>query len=286
MAAAVTMVFPSPGAKSGAMQRSIDGLNLSFDDAGSGLPIVLLHGLLLDRTIWESSFAALARQTRVIAPDLRGAGKSARGNGPALMETLAGDLAGLLDALGIERAIIAGHSLGGYVALAFFRMYAERVAGLALVASQIAADLPGRAAERDALAARVEAEGVEPGVAAYLPLSFDPGVFRDYPPLVERARSVMARQDPLGTAALIRGIKERVACDDLLEDIQVPALILAGERDLLIPPAPLRAVADAIADCEYVVLPGVGHLPMLEAPSATTAALERLVRRSMAAVQR
>jgi 3-oxoadipate enol-lactonase len=277
---AAAPVFAPFGAKSGAMQCSIDGRKLAYDDAGSGLPIVLLHGFLLDRTAWEVPFAALARRTRVIAPDLRGAGESARGNGPALMESLAGDLAGLLDALGIERAIVAGHSLGGYVALAFFRMYAERVAGLGLVASHAGADLPERAAERDALAAGVEAEGVEPAIARYLPLSFDPRVARDYPALVARTRTIMERQDPGGSADLIRGIKERVASDDLLEDIQVPVLILAGEYDQIIPAASLRATADAIADCEFTLLPGVGHVPMFEAPSATTAALERLVVRS------
>lgn len=261
------------------MQRTIDGLRLAYDDAGSGTPLVLLHGFPLDRSIWDAQVPALSRKCRVIRPDLRGAGESARGAGPALMETLAGDLAGLLDALDVERAIVAGHSIGSYVALAFFRMYAERVIGLALVAGHVAADTPALLPGRDVLAARVEAGGMQPAIDAYWPRYFNPRFYTDDVPLVERARAIMARQDGAGAAALIRGMKERIGSEDLLEDIAVPSLIVAGETDDWITPESLRATAAAIADCEYVMLAGVGHMPMMEAPGATTAALERLVDR-------
>ena len=100
------------------MQQTIDGLRLAYDDAGSGDALVLLHGFPLDRTIWDVQFAALAQRCRVIRVDARGSGESECGAGPALMETLAGDLYGLLDALDVGRAIVAGHSMGGYIALA------------------------------------------------------------------------------------------------------------------------------------------------------------------------
>ncbi len=102
------------------MQARIDGVRIGYDDEGTGIPMVLLHGFPLDRTIWEEQAARLAQRARVIRVDLRGAGESMPGEGPALMETLAGDVAGLLDHLKIERAIICGHAFGGYVALAFF----------------------------------------------------------------------------------------------------------------------------------------------------------------------
>jgi 3-oxoadipate enol-lactonase len=205
----------------------IDGRRIGYDDSGGpGVPIVLLHGFPLDRTVWDEQRDALA-PARVVRIDLRGCGESEPSDGPALMEALAGDVAGVLDALGIERAAIAGHSIGGYVALAFFRMYAERVAGLALVASHVAADASranggsdeqrALAAGRDTLAARLESDGtMDAAIESYLPRYFAPHVYRDRPDLVERARSVMARQDPGGNAQLIRGMKERVAGDDLL----------------------------------------------------------------------
>jgi len=269
---------------------SIDGRRIGYDDSGGGgVPLVLLHGFPLDRTIWDEQRAALAG-TRVICVDLRGCGESAASDGPALMESLASDVAGLLDLLHVERAAVAGHSIGGYVALAFFRMFEERVAGFGLIASHTAADatathdaLPTQrelAAGRGAVAERLEREAtMEAAVESYLPRYFAPAVYRDRPELVARARAVMLRQDPRGCAQLVRGMHERVAGDDLLGDIRVPALILAGAQDAYIASDTLRATAAAISGAAFVLLDGVGHLPMFEAPQATADALASFAQR-------
>jgi pimeloyl-ACP methyl ester carboxylesterase len=260
------------------MQTTVDGMKIAYDDTGSGPAIVLIHGFPLDRRIWNPQRDALAPIARVVRPDLRGAGESARGAaGPALMEALAGDLAGLLDALDIERAIVVGHSIGSYVAFAFFRMYAERVAGFGLVAGHPAADTPALLPGRDALAAELEAGEITPAIEAYLPRYLDPA---HAPALTEPLRAIMAQQDARGAAALVRGMKERVASYDLLADITVPATIVAGASDDWISPQSLRDAAAQIPDCEFIVLDHVGHLPMLEAPDAVSAALVRLVERT------
>src|SRR6202011_1188956 len=103
---------------------SIDGRRIGYHDSGgAGAPVVLLHGFPLDRTVWDEQLPALtAAGARVIRVDLRGCGESEPSDGPALMEALAGDVAGVLDALHVERAALVGHSIGGYVVLAFFRM--------------------------------------------------------------------------------------------------------------------------------------------------------------------
>jgi 3-oxoadipate enol-lactonase len=272
------------------MLATIDGRRIGYDDSGGpGVPVVLLHGFPLDRTIWDEQTAALAG-ARVIRIDLRGCGESEPSDGPALMEMLAGDVAGLLDALHAERAALVGHSIGGYVALAFFRMYAERVAGLALVASHVAEDA-GRnpsadpaqrklAAGRDDLAARLEREGsMDAAVESYLPRYFAPHVYRDRPDLVERTRATMQRQSARGCAQLVRGMKERLDSHDLLADIDVPALIVAGAADSYLKPETLRATAAAIRGAEFVLLDDVGHLPMWEAPERTADALASFAQR-------
>ena len=257
------------------MHKMIDGLRLAYDDAGRGDALVLLHGFALDRAIWEPPFAALAARRRVIRLDLRGSGESACGEGPALMETLAGDVFGLLDALDIERAVIAGHGMGGYVALAFFRMYAERVAGLALIASSVSADPVERRGERDALGAAVAARGVAALSEAYLARNLGAAS----PQLRERVRAIVARQSAPGALAQIIGMKERVGSEDLLEDIHVPAALLVGENDRRLSIAAAERSAAAIAGCTLERLAGAGHLPMLEAPDAVTAALDALMLR-------
>jgi 3-oxoadipate enol-lactonase len=274
------------------MTATIDGRRIGYDDSGgAGVPVVLLHGFPLDRTVWDEQLAALASAgARVICVDLRGCGESEPSDGPALMEALAGDVAGVLDALHVERAALVGHSIGGYVALAFFRMYEERVAGLALVASHVSEDASRKAnadpaqrelaAGRDVLAERLEREGtMDAAVESYLPRYFAPHVYGERPNLVERARAVMQRQNPPGCAQLVRGMKERLDSHDLLADVRVPALIVAGAEDAYLEPETLRATAAAIGGAQFVQLARVGHLPMTEAPQETANALAAFAQR-------
>jgi len=274
------------------MILTIDGRRIGYDDSGgAGVPVVLLHGFPLDRTVWNEQLAAFAAAgARVIRVDLRGCGESEPSDGPALMEALAGDVAGVLDALQVERAALVGHSIGGYVALAFFRMYEERVAGLALVASHVAEDASRNAnadpaqrelaAGRDDLAARLERDGtMDAAVDSYLPRYFAPSAYRERLELVERTRAIMQRQNARGCAQLVRGMKERLDSHDLLEDVRVPALVIAGAQDAYLKAETLRETAAAIAGAEFVQLAGVGHLPMLEAPAETANALAAFAQR-------
>ena len=272
------------------MIQTIDGRRIGYDDSGgAGVPLVLLHGFPLDRSVWDEQLGALAG-TRTIRIDLRGCGESEPSEGPALMEALAGDVAGLLDVLHVERAALVGHSIGGYVALAFFRMYAERVAGLALVASHVSEDAGNNpnadpaqralAASRDAQAVRLETEGtMDAAVESYLPRYFAPSVYRDRPDMVERARALMQRQNPRGCAQLVRGMKERLDSHDLLADVHVPALVIAGSADTYLKAETLRETAAAMR-AEFVLLDDVGHLPMWEAPEKTADALASFAQRA------
>jgi 3-oxoadipate enol-lactonase len=275
------------------MTLTIDGRRIGYDDTGgAGAPVVLLHGFPLDRTVWDEQLDALiAARARVIRIDLRGCGESEPSDGPALMEALAGDVAGVLESLHVERAALVGHSIGGYVALAFFRMYEERVAGLALVASHVAEDASRNAnadptqrelaAGRDDLAARLERDGtMDAAVESYLPRYFAPRAYRERPELVERVRAIMQRQSARGCAQLVRGMKERLDSHDLLEDVRVPALVIAGAHDAYLKPQTLRETAAAMGGAAFVELDGVGHLPMLEAPAETANALATFAQRA------
>jgi 3-oxoadipate enol-lactonase len=273
------------------MIATVEGRRIGYDDSGGrGTPIVLLHGFPLDRTVWDDLAGALAG-TRVIRVDLRGCGESDPSDGPALMELLAGDVAALLDQLDVERAALVGQSIGGYVAFAFFRMYAERVAGLALVASHVAADASGGnaagasaeqrtlAGSRDALARTLEESGsMDAAIASYLPRYLAPEFYAERPDVVERLRALMARQNPAGCAQLVRGMQARVGGEDLLADIRMPALVIAGAQDTYLTPESLQATATAM-HATFVRLEGVGHVPMIEAPTPTGDALAAFAQR-------
>jgi pimeloyl-ACP methyl ester carboxylesterase len=261
------------------VQISLDGRVLGYDDtAAPGLPLVLVHGFGCDRTVWDPIVAGLSGH-RVIRPDLRGCGESEPGDGPALMEVLAGDLAALLDVLQVERAVVAGHSLGGYVTFAFFRMYAERCAGLGFVASHARSDTPEAAAWRESLAQAAERDGnMDAIVAWYAPRLAAPSAAQSG--VLDELIALMARQNPRGAGQLLRGMKARLDSADLFADIAVPALVVVGELDALIPLEASRAVADGVAGATLVVLEGIGHSIPLEAPLAAAVALGELLDRS------
>ena len=247
-------------------------------DGASGEPIVLIHGFPLAHEVWKAQAQALSHAHRAISIDLRGMGESSVPGGPYLMETLAADVAAVLDKLSIERAWIAGHSLGGYVALAFARMFSERIAGLALVCSRLAADTSSAAAARYELANRTESQAsMQPVWNAFEPRLFTPETLETKREIVETARAMALRIDPRGAAAMLRGMAMRDDASDIAPDLEVPVLVVAGRHDANIPPAESEGVARAFPRGRLLVCEQSGHLPMLEEPGRVTEALEALL---------
>jgi 3-oxoadipate enol-lactonase len=251
-----------------------DDVNLFVDVRGRGTAIILLHGFPFEHQLWDAQITELARNHRVIAPDLRGMGRSALSSGPYLMEMLAGDVAAVLDGLAIERATIVGHSLGGYVALAFARMFVERVSALALVCSRLAADSPEQATARESLAARLETENsIEPALEAYFPKFFAARTLGENPLAIERAKTIARSIDPRGAAAMLRGMALRGDSYDIAPDLRMPVLVVAGRTDAIVPETEARAVAAAFPNAQLEWCERSAHLPMLEEPERVSDAL-------------
>ncbi|MGA7200917.1 MAG: alpha/beta hydrolase, partial [Candidatus Cybelea sp.] len=244
--------------------------------------VVLIHGFPFSESIWEAQSDALARDACVVCPDLRGAGKSGESEGPYLMETLAADVALLLDALGIERASIAGHSMGGYVALAFARMFTERVNRLALVPSRLRADTPREAQARRELADRIERkESIEPVVESMLPRLFAPSTPAERPNVIERAYEIVRRNAPGGAAAALRGMALRSSAEDIAEDLDVPMVMIAGARDATLAQEEAREIVGRFPRGRLIVCEQSGHLPMMEEPELVTQALRQWLKETL-----
>lgn len=259
------------------MHVVVDETDLYAEIRGDGDAVVLLHGFPFTHRIWDAAASALAGEHRVVAPDLRGMGASGVTAGPYLMEQLAGDLAAMLDALGIERATIVGHSLGGYVALAFARMYDARVARLALVASRLVADTPELAASRRELAARIEDEGtVEVALDRMLPRLLAPN---NSAALLDVARAIARENNPAGLAAVLRGMALRDDAHDIAGELAMPVTVIAGAEDPIVSIDEAGDIVRSFPNAELVVLERVAHLPMLEDPLGLERALRELLAR-------
>src|SRR5512147_1809966 len=139
---------------------TVNGIRIAYERRGTGTPLVLLHGYPLDHHLWDKVAPLLGDTFELILPDLRGFGGSSTVDSFYTMEDIASDIAALLDHLGIQKAAIVGHSMGGYVALAFARLSPERVSGLGLVSSQALADPEERKQGRYKSAAEVADKGI------------------------------------------------------------------------------------------------------------------------------
>ena len=259
------------------MQIEIDDTKLDLTTAGSGDAVVLLHGFPFSHEIWKSQIGTLAKSHYVIAPDLRGLGKSGCTGGPYLMESLAGDLAVMLDALGVERATVVGHSLGGYVALAFFRMFSERVCRLGLITSRMDADTPEVAKNRLNMADEAEKTGMLPIIQRNADLYFAPQTARE---IREPILEIMRRTNPLGAAAMLRGMALRVSSEDLIDELALPVLIVAGTQDKISPPEVWDEILLHLPAVTVARYERSAHLPMVEEPERLSADLVNFLRSS------
>jgi pimeloyl-ACP methyl ester carboxylesterase len=252
---------------------------LDCDDTGAGPGvIVLLHGFPLGRAMWSDVARGLARGFRVIVPDLRGHGSSPAPHGVYTMEALADDVAELLDERGVTTPVVlAGLSMGGYVALALAARHRARLRGLALCDTRAGADTPEAAKGREELAAKVETmNSVEPVIESFLPKLLAPATYERKPDLVESARALMSGQPPVGVAGCLRGMAVRPDRMALLPTLDLPTLVLVGSDDRLTPPDEARRMSDTLPDGRLTVVPGAGHLTPIEARRRRSAPCESL----------
>jgi 3-oxoadipate enol-lactonase len=246
-------------------------VQLYFKETGEGSPMVLVHGFPLDHTIWDPVVPLLEPHTRLILPDLRGHGRSPAPGGVYDMRTMADDLLGLIDTLHIERVTLVGHSMGGYVSLAFARAYPNRLAGLGFVASHAASDNLEQRANRLKLARKVRRVGVEflaKDMATKLTCK---------PNLIEPLQALMTKTQKEGVIGALKGMADRPDSTDILNRIVVPAVVIAGAQDAIIPLERAQTMAQLLGRAWLVELPDAAHMPMMEAPEEVAGALRELI---------
>ena len=255
----------------------VEGTLSTFVD-GSGDPVLFVHGFPLDHTMWIEQLAAFAWSHQVIAPDLRGFGRSTITSGCVSMEEMADDCVRVLDALDVTRPItLVGLSMGGYVAWQFARKYPERMAKLVVCDTRSFADSPEGRETRLKMAAHVIEHGPA-AVAEAMPAKiFAPAMFQEQPQVVAATKAVIAGTHPQGIAAAQLGMAARPDMTSFLATIRVPTLVVCGEHDAISPPDEMRAIAAKIPQAEFALIAEAGHMAPLERPGEFNRALRRFL---------
>jgi pimeloyl-ACP methyl ester carboxylesterase len=248
-----------------------NNITLAYERLGNGKPLMLIHGFPLDHTSWSEVTSLLKNDFDLILPDLRGFGQSTTVETPYTMSDMADDLAGLLDHLKTEKIALAGHSMGGYVALAFAKKYPQRVSGLGLVASQAIADSPEGKDRRYQTAADVAQKGVGVVAEAMPPkLSGDARV-------QAFVRAVIEQQSPSAVIGALKAMAEREDLMSHLSSVTFPVVLIHGNADMLIPVDRAKEIKAVLPTAQFVELQGAGHMPMMEFAKETAEGLKFLV---------
>lgn len=233
---------------------------------GEGTPLLWIHGFPLGAEIYQNQLSIPG--VRHILPDLPGFGQSDPFDLPeeTTIHQYTSDLLGLLDALKIDRAIVAGLSMGGYIAFDLARVAPERLLGLILIDTK---EAPDDDAARRARMSSIETirrtrktrdfvDGMLPKLLADRSL--------DDEELVETLRSLMASASITAVVAAQHAMAVRPDSSDILPEITCPTLVIAGSEDVVTPPDITRRMADAIPDATMKLIEGAGHLPPIERP--------------------
>lgn len=245
------------------MIAHLDDIDMFYEIRGSGKPIYLMHGLALDHSIWLEMADYYADQTQFIIPDLRGHGCTPLGNADASLEQLANDVIQLADSLGHQKFILAGHSLGGYIALALAAAHPERLAGLVTVTSHARADSPDKLESRFEQVRQAGLEGIK---------SMSDNLIERMMPEGESAQpdehmcEVVSNSSAEGFANVQLAMAKRPDRLLMLRSLSCPVLAIAGGKDRILPKEIAFEVAENARQGRAVCLPEVGHLPMLEVP--------------------
>jgi pimeloyl-ACP methyl ester carboxylesterase len=241
---------------------------LSYEIAGSGPDVVLLHPFPLNRHFWDSVTAQLSTRYRLVLPDLRAHGDSELGEGPATMPKLAADLSRLCREESINKAFFVGVSIGGYLLFEFWRRYRDQVAALVLANTRPAAETPEGKANRLQLADRVLREGTAGFLGEMLSnrqlLSRTTRTNR--PDIIDAALMMMQSMSAEDIAEVQRGMAERPDSVATLATINVPTLLIAGSEDS-VPLSEFELMRQHICGSRLQVISRAGHYAALEKPA-------------------
>ena len=252
------------------MKITVNGITLAYSDTGTGLPIVFLHAFPLNRTMWAWQEAALSSQFRVITIDLRGHGESDAPLWHYHLDQTADDVRALLDHLSIRQALFVGLSMGGYILLAFYRKYADRVKGMVLADTKAQADTPEGKTGRFQMAQIAYKQGPSAIADLMLPKLLSPATIQSRPELVQRVRTMIEGNQISGIAGDLMAMEARPDSVPFLRQITCPTSIIVGELDQATPLSDAQLMAGQIPGAKLAIIPNAAHLANLEQPEAFT----------------
>jgi pimeloyl-ACP methyl ester carboxylesterase len=255
----------------------VDGRRIRWLESGAGWPVLLVHAFPLNADMWRPQLERVPDGWRLIAPDLRGFGRSRLPNGPGApvtsLDDYAEDLEALLDHLKMDELVIGGLSMGGYVTFALFRRSPDRFSGMLLADTKAEADTADGRTARVAMRTLLSERGPDGVADQMLPKLLSDATRAADPTLVDNTRRLIVSNHRDAIDQAIVAMMARPDSGPDLEKVSVPALVVVGEHDVLTPPADAERLHARMSRSILTVIPEAGHLANVERPTEFTRAL-------------
>jgi len=255
-----------------------NGISVAYNDYGDGaIPIIFIHGFPFNKNMWQPQVEELCKSHRVIAYDIRGYGSTSASTEEFSIALFADDLIHLMDILMIDKAVICGLSIGGYVALNAMQRYNNRFAGLILCDTQCSADTTEAKEKRYNSIKDIELNGTSGFIDGMIKNLFSESTYTNNPALVEEVRSMMFSSSPESIIKTLKALAERWEACSSLQEITVPNLIICGKEDKITQSEKAEYMKQHIKGSELAIIEKAGHLSTLEQTAEVNGHINRFI---------
>ena len=246
----------------------VNATELAYKSAGKGTPVVLIHGHPFDHTMWAPQITAFSHSYQVIAPDLRGYGKSVLPDATATsFEDYATDVLNLMDLLKVDSFHLGGLSMGGQIIMEIFRQAPKRIKSLIFADTFAGLDTPEAKQARNVAATKLENEGMAGYADEVISKMITPAHVKSQPEVAAHVLRMMKSTSPLAAATAMRARSERIDYLNLVfPEINIPTLTIVGREDEFTPVAKAKEICKNLHNCKLVIIEDAGHMPNLEQP--------------------
>jgi len=252
----------------GMKHRSVKNISIAYKDVGKGsIPIIFIHGFPFDSSTWDEQLQFLEATHRAIAYDIRGYGNSTTDHAEVSIDLYADDLITFMDALAIDKAVVCGLSMGGYILLNALKRYPSRFTAIVLSDTQCIADEEETKQHRAATIVKIKADGLTEFANNFIKTAFHPQTLISNPALVEKTKAIILNQNIKTVCDGLNAIAQRNETCSMLEDIKIPTLVICGNHDKVTLPIQSRYLKNTIKHSTLHFIEDASHLSNLEHPT-------------------
>jgi pimeloyl-ACP methyl ester carboxylesterase len=259
------------------MKETINGLSVFLVGDNTNKSIIFIHGFPYDHTMWKAQIDEFSEKYFCVAYDIRGLGDSPVGDGQFTMESFVDDLETIIDQLKLDKPILCGLSMGGYIGLRALEKFENKFSAVVLCDTRADADGNEGKLKRAGAIKRINTEGLEPFTKDFITNCFGDNYKQNHKDEFEKRIAKSSSFNPIGVKGSSLSMLGRNDTTEYLSKIKIPALVICGEHDALTPPAVMKPLAEKISGAEFIVIKNSGHMSPIENPEEVNKAIKKFL---------